>query len=132
MEEELKVKMDQQQLEMRVLKDEVNAVERSKDAVNQNIKEQETILRNLIDTMKTRSREIDRAQKNIVLKEKACANIEELKEKQMRERQKKIDHAKAKVRTYAPSECTSSDLLTPPLTLHADRGTYTELGRESH
>ena len=32
-------------------------------------------LRSYIDTMKSRSREIDRAQKNVALKEKACATM---------------------------------------------------------
>lgn len=119
--EELKVKMDEHQLEMRTLKEEVNAVERSKDAINQEIKEQETILRNFIDTLKTRSREIDRAQKNIVLKEKACALIQDLKEKQLKERQKRVDLAVAKVIKPSPSaHCIPSDCLTPSLALHAD------------
>jgi hypothetical protein len=122
MEEDLKVKLDGHQLEMRALKDEVNSVERSKDAINQEIKEQETILRNFIDTMKTRSREIDRAQKNIVLMEKACAIILDLKEKQMRERQKRVDLAKAKVCTHFIRRFIRMYLFRSPhpLTLCAD------------
>jgi hypothetical protein len=117
MEEDLKVKMDGHQLEMRALKDEVNTVERAKDSINQEIKEQETILRNFIDTLKTRSRVIDRAQKNIVLKEKACAIIQDLMENQMRERQKRVDLAKAKVRTYTLFEI---NVLQIVLHLHSD------------
>ena len=71
--------------------------ERKKNVLDQQIREQESILNSFIDNSQSRARDVERKRKVVVSREKAVNDVARIVETQMNLRQQRIDEATAKV-----------------------------------
>lgn len=95
-----KITLNQNQSELKSLKNEMANSERKKNVLDQQIREQESILNSFIDNSQSRARDVERKRKVVVSREKAVNDVARIVETQMNLRQQRIDEATAKVNRF--------------------------------